>query len=50
MSILIAGGGIGGLAAALSLHAAGLREVQVLEAATEIRQVGVGVNLPPHAG
>ena len=49
MSILIAGGGIGGLAAALSLHAAGLREVQVLEAASEIRQVGVGVNLPPHA-
>ena len=49
MSILIAGGGIGGLAAALSLHAAGLRELQVLEAAAEIRQVGVGVNLPPHA-
>ena len=49
MNILIAGGGIGGLAAALSLHAAGLRGVQVLEAATEIRQVGVGVNLPPHA-
>ena len=49
MSIVIAGGGIGGLAAALSLHAAGLREMQVLEAATEIRQVGVGVNLPPHA-
>ena len=49
MSILIAGGGIGGLAAALSLHAAGLHEVQVLEAATEIRPVGVGVNLPPHA-
>ncbi len=49
MSILIAGGGIGGLAAALSLHAAGLHEVQVLEAASEIRQVGVGVNLPPHA-
>ena len=49
MSILIAGGGIGGLAAALSLHAAGLHKVQVLEAATEIRQVGVGVNLPPHA-
>jgi len=49
MNILIAGGGIGGLAAALSLHAAGLRQVQVLEAAAEIRQVGVGVNLPPHA-
>jgi 5-methylphenazine-1-carboxylate 1-monooxygenase len=49
MNILIAGGGIGGLAAALSLHAVGLRQVQVLEAAAEIRQVGVGVNLPPHA-
>jgi 2-polyprenyl-6-methoxyphenol hydroxylase-like FAD-dependent oxidoreductase len=49
MNILIAGGGIGGLAAALSLHAAGLRQVQVLEAAAKIRQVGVGVNLPPHA-
>jgi 2-polyprenyl-6-methoxyphenol hydroxylase-like FAD-dependent oxidoreductase len=49
MSILIAGGGIGGLAAALSLHAAGLHQLQVLEAATEIRQIGVGVNLPPHA-
>ncbi|MCX7211225.1 MAG: FAD-dependent monooxygenase [Burkholderiales bacterium] len=49
MNILIAGGGIGGLAAALSLNAAGLHEVQVLEAAAEIRQVGVGVNLPPHA-
>ena len=49
MSILIAGGGIGGLAAALSLHAAGLHDLQVLEAASEIRQIGVGVNLPPHA-
>jgi 2-polyprenyl-6-methoxyphenol hydroxylase-like FAD-dependent oxidoreductase len=49
MRILIAGGGIGGLTTALSLHAAGNTDLQVLEAAAEIRQVGVGVNLPPHA-
>lgn len=49
MRILIAGGGIGGLTTALSLHAAGHRDLHVLEAAAEIRQLGVGVNLPPHA-
>lgn len=49
MRTLIAGGGIGGLTAALSLHAAGFPQVKVLEAASQIRQVGVGVNLPPHA-
>jgi len=49
MKILIAGSGIGGLTAALSLHAAGLSDVTVLEAAREIREVGVGINLPPHA-
>ena len=49
MKILIAGGGIGGLTTALSLHAAGQTDLQVFEAAAEIRQLGVGVNLPPHA-
>lgn len=49
MRILIAGGGIGGLAAALSLHAAGFTEVTVAESAGEIRPLGVGVNLLPHA-
>ena len=49
MRILIAGGGIGGLAAALSLHAAGLNDVQVFESAAEVLPIGVGVNLPPHA-
>ncbi|MDO8298567.1 FAD-dependent monooxygenase [Lacisediminimonas sp.] len=49
MDIAIAGAGIGGLTAALSLHANGLRQVTVFEAAREIRQVGVGLNLPPHA-
>lgn len=49
MRILIAGAGIGGLAAALSLHAAGFRDIVLLESAREIQQVGVGLNLPPHA-
>lgn len=49
MRILIAGAGIGGLTAALSLHAAGLSDILVFEAASDIREIGVGVNLPPHA-
>ncbi len=47
-AILIAGGGIGGLTAALALHAAGFAP-RVLEAAREIRPLGVGINLLPHA-
>ena len=46
--ILIAGGGIGGLTVALALDRAG-RQVQVFEAAREIRPLGVGINLLPHA-
>jgi 2-polyprenyl-6-methoxyphenol hydroxylase-like FAD-dependent oxidoreductase len=49
MPISIAGAGVGGLTAALSLHAAGRDDVVVFEAAREIRDVGVGINLPPHA-
>lgn len=46
--ILIAGAGIGGLTAALALRRAG-RQVVVFEAADEIRPLGVGINLLPHA-
>ncbi|WP_331768312.1 flavin-dependent oxidoreductase [Embleya sp. NBC_00896] len=49
MRVIVAGGGIGGLAAALSLHAAGITDVTVLESATEIRPLGVGINVLPHA-
>jgi 2-polyprenyl-6-methoxyphenol hydroxylase-like FAD-dependent oxidoreductase len=49
MKVLVAGAGIGGLAAALNLHAAGWHDITVLESAREIQQVGVGLNLPPHA-
>ncbi len=48
MNILIAGGGIGGLTAALALQARG-HAVTVLEAVREPRPLGVGINLLPHA-
>ena len=49
LRILIVGAGVGGLTAALSLHAAGFSRVTLLEAARDIRELGVGLNLPPHA-
>jgi 2-polyprenyl-6-methoxyphenol hydroxylase-like FAD-dependent oxidoreductase len=48
LQIVVAGGGIGGLVAALALHARGHR-VTVCEAAQEVRALGVGINLLPHA-
>lgn len=45
--VLIAGGGIGGLTAALHLHRAG-HEVEVFESAPEIRELGLGVNIQAH--
>jgi 2-polyprenyl-6-methoxyphenol hydroxylase-like FAD-dependent oxidoreductase len=46
--ILIVGGGIGGLTLGLALHAAGI-PCRIFESTAEIRAVGVGVNLLPHA-
>ena len=46
--ILIAGGGVGGLCAALCLLEHGF-DVQVLEAAAELREVGAGIQLSPNA-
>ena len=48
MHVLIVGGGIGGLATALSLHAVGI-ECTVFEQVRELRELGVGINTLPHA-
>lgn len=48
MRVLVAGGGIGGLTAALSLHAAGI-DVEVVESVRRLQALGVGINLLPHA-
>jgi len=46
--VLIAGGGIGGLTLALSLHERGI-PCAVFEQAGEVRPLGVGINTLPHA-
>ena len=46
--VIIAGGGIGGLATALTLHQIGVPCV-VFEAVREMRPLGVGINLQPNA-
>src|SRR4030081_1178384 len=46
--IIIVGAGIGGLTLGLALHAAGI-PCRIFESAAEIRPIGVGINLLPHA-
>lgn len=46
--VVIVGAGIGGLTTALTLHAAGI-PCRVFEAASELRPIGVGINVLPHA-
>jgi 2-polyprenyl-6-methoxyphenol hydroxylase-like FAD-dependent oxidoreductase len=48
MTVLIAGGGIGGLTLALSLHQIGV-PVRVFESVAELKPLGVGINVLPHA-
>lgn len=48
MQAIVVGGGIGGLAAALMLHARGIGAT-VFEQAEEIRELGVGINTLPQA-
>ncbi|MEO7391235.1 MAG: flavin-dependent oxidoreductase [Ramlibacter sp.] len=48
MKIAIVGGGIGGLSLALFLHRAGV-SCDVYESVPEVREIGVGITLLPHA-
>src|SRR5678815_210792 len=48
LPILVAGGGIGGLAAALALARQGFA-VRVLEQASELGEIGAGIQLGPNA-
>ena len=48
MKALIVGGGIGGLATALSFHAAGIDSV-IYESVAEVKGLGLGINLQPNA-
>ncbi|WP_208351766.1 flavin-dependent oxidoreductase [Pseudaestuariivita rosea] len=48
MTVLIAGAGIAGLTIGLSLHQVGI-PFRIFEAVRQIRPLGVGINLQPHA-
>jgi len=48
MKLLIIGAGISGLTLALRLHRIGI-EVEIFESADEIKPLGAGINLLPHA-
>ena len=47
MKALIAGAGIGGLAAGIALHRAGL-EVKIFERSREMREIGAGLMIWPN--
>lgn len=48
MKVVIVGAGIGGLSLALMLHKRGI-QCQVFESVRELKPLGVGINLLPHA-
>ena len=49
MKVAIVGGGIGGMALALSLLDASIGDVDIYESAPIVNELGVGINVLPHA-
>lgn len=49
MRVAIVGAGIGGCTLALCLHDAGFDDIVLYESAPEFRELGVGINVLPHA-
>jgi salicylate hydroxylase len=49
MRVAVIGGGLGGLAAAAFLLRAGIEDVQVVEQASELGEIGAGIQVPPNA-
>jgi len=49
MKVAIVGGGIGGMTLALSLADAGITEVDIYESVAQVKELGVGINVLPHA-
>jgi pimeloyl-ACP methyl ester carboxylesterase len=49
MRIAIAGGGIGGMVLGLSLFDAGIKDVDIYESTSTLKELGVGINVLPHA-
>lgn len=48
LTILIIGGGMGGLSTALALSLRGFRDITVFESAPELAEVGAGINITPN--
>src|SRR5262249_31206253 len=49
MRVAIVGGGIGGMALGLSLLDAGIKDVDIYETVPTVKELGVGINVLPHA-
>lgn len=49
MKVAIIGAGVGGLTLTLSMLDAGIKDIDIYESAPEISELGVGINILPHA-
>jgi 2-polyprenyl-6-methoxyphenol hydroxylase-like FAD-dependent oxidoreductase len=49
LKIIVIGAGVGGLVAALQLHAHGFTNIHIFEAVCRLRTLGVGINIQPSA-